>query len=170
MGGGHRDYTRERFLIRPVVTWSIQTNTGKHPMTTETGATTVEDLKATAQDGDQLIGVSVGSRFGSKNYSDANLIAATKVTNTSVYNADGDKLGWLDEVVIDKRTGKVSYVVLAVGGFLGLGERYVALDWDRLNYDEEKGGYNIDATGDQVRSMETFDREGAPFVETAPAI
>jgi sporulation protein YlmC with PRC-barrel domain len=138
-------------------------------MTTESGATSIDDLKATAHEGDQLVGVSVGSKFGSKNYSDANLIAATKVTNTSVYNADGDKLGWLDEVVIDKRTGKVSYVVLAVGGFLGLGERYVALDWDRLVYDEEKGGYNIDATGDQVRSMDTFDREGAPYVDETPA-
>lgn len=139
-------------------------------MTTETGATTVEDLKSQAVKGDELVGVSVGSKFGGENYSDQNLIAATKVTNASVYNADGDKLGWLDEVVLNKRSGQAEYVVLAVGGFLGLGERYVAIPWDKLVYDEDKGGYNIDATGDQVRGMTHYDREGLDPVAPLPAI
>jgi sporulation protein YlmC with PRC-barrel domain len=129
-------------------------------MTTATGATTVDDLKATARDGDQIIGASVGSKFGNANYSNENLIAATKVTNTHVYNRDGDKLGWLDEVVIDKISGRVEYVVLAVGGFLGINERYLPLPWERLTYDESKKGYNIDLSGDQLRSSTTYDREG----------
>lgn len=135
-------------------------------MTTATGATTAADLDLK----DSIIGASVGSRFGHDNYSNANLIAATKVTNADVYNADGDKIGWLDEVVIGKQTGKVEYVVLAVGGFLGLGERYAAMPWDRLTYDEAKGGYNIDATGDQIRSQPHYDREGMNEVRPdAPA-
>lgn len=125
-------------------------------MTTETGATAVADLATETS----IIGASVGGLFGKENYSDANLIAATKVTNTNVYNADGDKLGWLDEVVIDKQTGKVAYVVLAVGGFLGIGERYHALPWDRLTYDDAKGGYNVDLTGDQLRESPHYDRDG----------
>lgn len=139
-------------------------------MTTETGATTIDDLKQRAVEGDELVGVSVGSKFGAENYSDANLIAATKVTNAHVYNADGDKLGWLDEVVIDKRSGRVEYVVLAIGGFLGLGERYIPIPWDKLVYDEDKGGYNIDATGDQVRGMTHYDREGMDPIGPAAAV
>ena len=132
------------------------------------GVTTAESLKAHAQD--SILGSSTGSRFGSANYSDAALIAATKVTNTDVYNGAGEKLGWLDEVVIDKRSGKVAYVVLAVGGFLGLGERYVPMPWERLTYDEDKGGYNIDLTGDQLRSTTTYDREGMDARDPAVAV
>lgn len=138
-------------------------------MTTESGATTAADLKTE----DSVIGASIGSNIAQSNYHDHELIAATKVTNTKVYNADGDKVGWLDEVVLDKRTGKVAYVVLAVGGFLGLGEKYHRLPWDRLNYDAEKGGYNIDMTGDQVRAETAYDRADLndyDHTRTAPTV
>ena len=128
---------------------------GVQDMTTDTGATTIEDL----QTDDNVIGASVGGFFAQGNYSNDELIAATKVTNAKVYNKDGDKIGWLDEVVLEKRTGRVAYVVLAVGGFLGIGERYHRLPWERLVYDEDKKGYNIDLTGEEVRSAPHFSRD-----------
>lgn len=128
---------------------------GDTDMTTDTGATTAEDLRTE----DNVTGASVGGFFARDNYSDGDLIAATKVTNTKVYNKDGDKVGWLDEVVLEKTSGRVAYVVLAVGGFLGIGERYHRLPWERLVYDESKGGYNIDLTGDEVRSAPHYSRD-----------
>jgi len=129
-------------------------------MTTDTLAdanvTTTKDLEAN----DRILGASVGSRFGHDNYHDGRLVAATQVTNKDVYNGAGDKLGWLDEVVIDKHTGKVEYVVLAFGGFMGINEKYHPLPWERLVYDEAKGHYNIDADNDQVAAMEQYDRAG----------
>ena len=144
----------ERSVLTPVVDPSIHQR-GATSMTTETGATTIEDLKTE----DNVTGASVGGFFAQGNYSDHDLIAATKVTNTKVYNKDGDKVGWLDEVVLEKVSGKVAYVVLAVGGFLGIGERYHRLPWERLVYDEEKKGYNIDLTGDEVRAAPHFSRD-----------
>ncbi len=40
------------------------------------------------------------------------LISSDKVEGTSVYNPDGDKLGTVDSLMIDKRSGKVAYAVI----------------------------------------------------------
>ena len=51
-----------------------------------------------------------------------NLIGSDKVEGTGVYGADGNKIGSIERVMIDKLSGKVSYAVLSFGGFLGIGD------------------------------------------------
>jgi uncharacterized protein YrrD len=53
------------------------------------------------------------------------LISAGKVQGTNVYNTDGDSLGEVYDVMIDKVSGKVAYAIMSFGGFLGVGERYI---------------------------------------------
>ena len=86
----------------------------------------------------------------------ASLIAAKKVDGTSVYNAKGEKLGSVHDVMIDKRSGKIAYAVMSFGGFLGIGEKYHPLPWHLLTYDEAKDGYNIDVTADRLRSAPSY--------------
>ena len=52
------------------------------------------------------------------------LISAGKVQGTNVYNTDGDSLGEVYDVMIDKLSGKVAYAIMSFGGFLGVGECY----------------------------------------------
>ncbi len=90
-----------------------------------------------------------GSATGVANQREtAALIAADKVQGTSVYDTKGDMLGTIHSVMIDKRSGQVSYAVMSfggfLGGFLGLGEKYHPLPWNRLRYDEKLAGYVID--------------------------
>ena len=47
----------------------------------------------------------------------ANLIAADKVEDTAIYNAKGDKLGTVHDVMLDKCGGNVAYAVMSFGGF-----------------------------------------------------
>lgn len=89
----------------------------------------------------------------------AELIAAEKVTGTTVYNSAGDNLGTIHDLMIDKRGGRVAYAVMSFGGFLGIGEKYHPLPWNVLTYDEDKGGYNIDLTSDQLRSAPSYSRD-----------
>lgn len=84
------------------------------------------------------------------------LISARKVEGTSVYNSTGDHLGTIHDLMIDKRSGRVAYAVMSFGGFLGIGEKYHPLPWHLLTYDEDKGGYNIDLTEDQLRRAPAF--------------
>ena len=71
------------------------------------------------------------------------LIAASKVNGTSVYNAKGEKLGSVYDVMIDKASGKADYAILSFGGFLGIGEKYHPLPWNQLKYDIRQGGYVV---------------------------
>jgi sporulation protein YlmC with PRC-barrel domain len=89
----------------------------------------------------------------------ADLIAADKVTGTSVYNSAGDDLGTIHDIMIDKRSGRVAYAVMSFGGFLGIGEKYHPLPWNVLTYDEDKGGYNVDLTSDQLKSAPSYSRD-----------
>lgn len=84
------------------------------------------------------------------------LIAADKVEGTSVYDAQGNKLGSIERVMIDKVSGKVAYAVMAFGGFLGIGDQHHPLPWSLLRYDTGTGGY--------VVNLDKRMLEGAPTV------
>ena len=86
----------------------------------------------------------------------ARLIASDKVEGTAVRNVSGDKVGTIERVMIDKRAGKVAYAVMSFGGFLGMGQEYVALPWHMLRYNENLDAYEMNITEDQLR--------GAPAV------
>jgi hypothetical protein len=51
------------------------------------------------------------------------LISSSKVEGTAVFNVEGEKLGSVDCLMIDKQSGQVAYAVMSFGGFLGLGEK-----------------------------------------------
>ncbi len=69
------------------------------------------------------------------------LIAASKVNGTAVYNGDGEHLGSVYDILLDKRSGHADYAILSFGGFLGIGDRYHPLPWSQLRYDTQLGGY-----------------------------
>src|SRR5436190_10988271 len=72
------------------------------------------------------------------------LISSQKVDGTAVYNHDGENLGSVDHLMIDKFSGQVAYAVMSFGGFLGIGASYHPLPWNALNYDVNLGGYRVD--------------------------
>ncbi len=71
------------------------------------------------------------------------LIASDRVEGTTVYNTAGDKLGSIDHLMIDKRSGQVRHAVLEFGGFLGMGTDRYPLPWSMLDYVPEKEGYVV---------------------------
>lgn len=58
-------------------------------------------------------------------------IKADELVGKSLKNISGETVGDIESVIIDKN-GKVAAVIVGVGGFLGVGEREVAIDWDDL--------------------------------------
>jgi len=85
------------------------------------------------------------------------VISSNKVEGTAVYNGSGDKLGSIDDLMIDKRSGHVRYAVLEFGGFLGMGTDRYPIPWDYLRYDTEKDGYVIPVDVDK-RKLENAPR------------
>jgi hypothetical protein len=90
------------------------------------------------------------------------LIAAKQVQGATVFNTQLEKLGAIEDVMIDKPSGRIAYAILAYGGFLGIGDRFYPVPWEKLRYDTEIGGYVVDIGQDVL--------EGAPsYSGDAPA-
>jgi PRC-barrel domain protein len=88
------------------------------------------------------------------------LIGSDKVEGTSVYRSDGEKIGAIERLMIDKITGKVAYAVMSFGGFLGLGEDYYPVPWSLLTYNQRLGGYEVNITDEQLKSAPRYGRSG----------
>lgn len=71
------------------------------------------------------------------------LISAGKVQGTNVLTPDGEKVGEIYDVMLDKRSGRIAYAVMSAGGLLGLGTRYYPLPWHALKYVPDAGGYVV---------------------------
>lgn len=84
------------------------------------------------------------------------LIAASKVNGTKVYNRQGESLGSIYDVMIDKRSGQVAYAVMSFGGFLGIGDSYNPLPWSVLDYSVEQGGYVVDLDRDRLQGAPSY--------------
>jgi sporulation protein YlmC with PRC-barrel domain len=81
----------------------------------------------------------------------AQLIASDKVEGTPVHRSNGEKIGRIENVMIDKRSGKVAYAVLSFGGFFGIGEDHYPLPWSLLTYNDKLGGYEVNVTDEQLK-------------------
>jgi sporulation protein YlmC with PRC-barrel domain len=81
----------------------------------------------------------------------SSLIASDKVENTPVYRSNGQQVGTIQRVMIDKLSGKVAYAVMSFGGFMGIGEDYYPLPWNVLTYNERLGGYEVNLTEQQLK-------------------
>ena len=60
-------------------------------------------------------------------------ISAAELLDENVVNDANEKVGDINDVLIDSK-GKVAAVIVGVGGFLGMGEKDVALTFDQLSF------------------------------------
>jgi sporulation protein YlmC with PRC-barrel domain len=63
------------------------------------------------------------------------LLGARSLIEDDVYDATGKRLGEIEDIVLDARTGCVRYAVVALGGFLGVGCKRFAVPWSALTPD-----------------------------------
>src|SRR5262245_35383246 len=55
-----------------------------------------------------------------------------------VVDPSGQELGTIDHIMLDVIGGRIAYAVLAMGGFLGIGEKLHALPWSALTLDTRR--------------------------------
>jgi len=84
----------------------------------------------------------------------ANEIRASKLIGTTVQNSANESIGKINEVILSK-DGKVAAVVVGVGGFLGMGEHEVAMNFDSLRLSQDENGKTLvlfNATKDALKA------------------
>jgi sporulation protein YlmC with PRC-barrel domain len=97
---------------------------------------------------------------------------ASKLVGVDIYNEQNDKIGDINDVIIDS-SGKVDGVVVSVGGFLGMGEHDVLMKLDQIKFSNKPGTTTtgssssgskqwypdrgtVNATKDQLKAMTQF--------------
>ncbi len=90
------------------------------------------------------------------------LIASDKVEGTRVYSHGGERLGTVENFMVDKRSGRVEYAVLTFGGALGVGDRHYPIPWQMLTFDERLGGYVVDLTPRDLERAPSHRAEDRP--------
>lgn len=79
-------------------------------------------------------------------------VCASKVIGTNVKDPAGNKIGEVEDVVLDKESNSILFAIVAFGGFLGMAEKYHPLPWASLTYDEDENAYVVDYTKEQLQA------------------
>lgn len=106
----------------------------------------------------QDTGVAVGAMKVAKTF------RASKLTGMTVKNLQNEKLGTIDDFVIDMQNGRVSYVALGVGGVLGIGEKLFAVPFHEIQFkhDRDENYFVLNVSKEQLKDAPGFDKSNWP--------
>jgi sporulation protein YlmC with PRC-barrel domain len=79
-------------------------------------------------------------------------IRSKKVIGTTVKDMNGQTIGEVEDVVLDKMSNNIMFAVISFGGFLGIGEKYHPIPWAALDYVPNEDAYVVKYTEDQLRA------------------
>jgi len=81
---------------------------------------------------------------------------ADKVLGAGIINANEENLGTVDDLIIDRGTGRVEYLVLSEGGILGIGSKEVAIPFASFVFDYARDKFRLDATPEYIENAKEF--------------
>lgn len=92
------------------------------------------------------------------------IVESDRVEGTAVFNREFEQIGTIKRLLIEKQSGRVVFVDVTFGGFLGIGSHHITIPWEMLAYDKELEGYRTEITEAQVREAAKFHEgdSGAP--------
>jgi len=90
------------------------------------------------------------------------------ITGTSVTSPEGNAIGDISDLIVDSETGEMKAAVIGVGGFLGIGEKQIALPWTDLMINSDAQQITTDLTEEEADAApEYVFRDQAPEGEMA---
>lgn len=106
----------------------------------------------------------VGIMADKDNFSDVvpDFLSTGTIKKDKIVNAAGDELGKIEDLVIDLQSGRVAYVALSFGGFLGLGDKLFAIPWQALSLRSYEHAFLLDIPRDVLEKAEGFDKDHWP--------
>jgi sporulation protein YlmC with PRC-barrel domain len=75
------------------------------------------------------------------------------ITGTAVYGSDDKKIGSISHVLMKPDSKTIDRLVVAEGGVFGIGSHNVALPIDQFKWSQDKEGFVIAKTGDELKTM-----------------
>lgn len=90
------------------------------------------------------------------------IMAASSFEGEKVVNAQGETLGEIEAIMLDVRGARIAYAVLAVGGLLGIGEKFFAIPWRSLTLDTDNRQFILDVDKERLKNAPGFDKNQWP--------
>lgn len=79
-------------------------------------------------------------------------VRAKRVLGTIVTDTSSKRIGYVEDIILDKQSNNILFAVVASGGFLGMGEKYHSIPWGSLHYDSINGSYIVRYTKKQLQA------------------
>jgi sporulation protein YlmC with PRC-barrel domain len=95
------------------------------------------------------------------------LVRATTALSEQVFNAHGEHLGRIEDLMIDIARGSIAYAVLSFGSHLGLGGKLFAIPWSSLRWDERQERLLLDVEKYRLDEAPGFDKDNWPDMAEA---
>jgi len=93
------------------------------------------------------------------------ILSSSTLHGNNVVDAKGDKIGSIDDLMIDLNAGKIAYAVVSVGGFLGMGDKLFAIPFSSLTLDTENKRCVLNSASREIfDKAEGFDKDNWPQV------
>ena len=92
----------------------------------------------------------------------AGVMRASRLIGLPVKNKNGDKLGTIEDIAIDASSGVVAYAALAHGGFLGIGEKWIAIPWRELARTADGAAIVLEVDEKMLERAAGFDEDRWP--------
>jgi sporulation protein YlmC with PRC-barrel domain len=91
------------------------------------------------------------------------VLSSSTLVGSDVKNLRGEDLGSVKDIMIDTKTGKVSYLVVAFGGFMGIGDKYIAVPMEAISFDPGNSKIILlDENKDRLENAPGFNKETWP--------
>lgn len=84
-------------------------------------------------------------------------LTASSIIGDKVHDTSDNAMGKIEDIMIDITQGKIDYVVIEFGGFLGIGTRYFAIPFNLLEVDAEKKIFVFNGTKEMLEKAPGFD-------------
>lgn len=89
-------------------------------------------------------------------------VRSGEVVGVKVKNNTLEDLGEIAEIVIDKSTGRVSYLVLDFGGFMSFGNKFFAVPWQSFTYNPDEDCFILNIAKERLKDAPGFDKNHWP--------
>jgi sporulation protein YlmC with PRC-barrel domain len=108
---------------------------------------------------DNATGINRSGRFANR---PVKHLTASSILGDKIYNSGGEHLGEIKDIMLNLDDGSVAYIVVEVGGFLGMGQKLFSVPFKELHLDAEKQTFILNRSKESLENEPGFDKDHWP--------
>lgn len=124
---------------------------------------TIDPSRSAGTQGARIVGKGGSTADGPGPY----VMAASTLDGNTIRSREGEDIGSVKEIMLDVPSGRIAYVVMSSGGFLGIGDKLFAIPWGALTLDTDEKCFRLGVTAERIKNAPGFDKDHWPAMADA---